>query len=153
MKVFIYRLLSQTTSKDYKTTFLSCPSQSCSPNWPLLILHLISLLWLSLSLFCVYIGFISFLCSDGLPAVMQEFLRLACLLASPPFSSLYISQCIQTPRCDVLQSTIQSHPSLALCLPAISLFIVPRLVFPTAKSGTSNAKFRSGRLDTFKHIQ
>lgn len=64
-------------------------------------------------------------CSDGLPAVMQEFPRLACLFASTlslSLARLYISLSVHIRPCDVLESTIQSHLSFALCFPTIGLF-------------------------------
>lgn len=46
----------------------------------------------------VSLGFVSkmphLFCYDGLPTVMQEFPRLACLLASPPLSPFFTSLCL-----------------------------------------------------------
>ncbi len=61
----------------------------------------------------------------------------------PSLSILYISLAFQTPPCDPLESTIQSHPSLALRLPSVSLFAILCLVAP-------NGKFRSGRQAAIK---
>lgn len=55
-------------------------------------------------------------------------LNRRCLSLS--LSLRYVSLSNQTPPCEVLESTIQSHLSTALCLPSISLFTILCLLSP-----------------------
>lgn len=105
----------------------------------------------------VSLGFVSkkmphLFCSDGLPAVMQEFPRLVCLLESPlslslfPFvMSLYPSKLLLV-KC-LNQQFSHIYPLLSVCHPSVySQFFV--FCLPVAWSGRQNGKFRSGRQAT-----